>query len=205
MNAVIDRPRAAEPTRAAPRPDSQGTGQGYRGFHPALNERCEIALAEHLAAPDAGPAWARAADALALAGRVVAVHGMPARHAAARQQLAGFLGVYDRFFRLPGTWQLRAQTAPGAPLTWRAVDGSIVIDVVRTAPPSHPLVEAGTTTRLSELTAWAQAHGVALAGVRVLALSAPGTSLLQAPGAGLQPLAGTALGGHLSAPTGVTR
>jgi hypothetical protein len=205
VNAVIDRPRAAEPPRAAPRSRSQSTGKGYGGFHPALNERCEIALAEHLAVPGMGPAWARAADALALAGRVVAVHGMPARHAAARQQLAGFLGVYDRFFRLPDTWQLSSAPAPGAPLTWRAADGSIVIDIVRTAPPSHPLVDAGATTRLSELTTWGQAHGVRLVGVRVLALSAPATSLLQMPGTGLQPLAGTAPGAHLSAPTGVTR
>jgi hypothetical protein len=40
VNAVIDRPHAADPQRAAPRPRSQGTGQGYRGFHPALDERC---------------------------------------------------------------------------------------------------------------------------------------------------------------------
>ncbi|WP_324273770.1 hypothetical protein [Blastococcus brunescens] len=59
---------------------------------------------------------------------------MPARHAAARQQLAGFLGVYDRFFRLPDACRLSPFPAPGAPLTWTTADDSIVIDVVRTAP-----------------------------------------------------------------------
>src|SRR5690348_5649525 len=82
-----------------------------------------------------GPAWARAADALALAGRVVAAHGMPARHAAARQQLAGLLGVYDRFFGMGPTWQLGSSAAPGAPLTWLNGRGDIVIDIARTAPP----------------------------------------------------------------------
>jgi hypothetical protein len=205
VNAVIDRPRAAEPQQAAPQARSQATGQGYRGFHPALNERCEIALAEHLAVPADGPAWARAADALALAGRVVAAHGMPARHAAARQQLAGLLGVYDRFFRLGPTWRLSPTPAPGAPLTWRNRRGDVVIDIARTAPPSHPLVDAGTTARINALNAWAQSEGHRLVAARVLALLAPATSLLLVPGTGLQPLAGTALGGRLGVPAEVTR
>jgi hypothetical protein len=205
VNAVIDRRRAAEPQRAIPQARGQGKSQGYRGFHPALDERCEIALAEHLAVPTAGPAWARAVDSLALAGRVVAAHGMPARHAAARQQLAGFLGVYDRFFRLTEDWQLSPCPAPGAPLTWRAADGHLVVDVVRTAPPSHPLVDAGTTARMSELAAWSQAQGARVVAFRVLAMSAPAASLLHVPGGGMRPLAGSPLGGHVSSPSGVTR
>jgi hypothetical protein len=204
VNAVIDRPRAADPDRAAPR-RGQGNGEGYRGFHPALNDRCELALAEHLATPAAGPAWQRAADALALAGRVVATHGMPARHAAARQQLAGFLGVYDRFFRLPASWRLAPVPVSESPLTWRTATGDVVVDVVRTAPPRHPLVDAGTLARLAAIAGWAEVGGGRLAGVRLLALSAPATSLLRDPAGGFEPLAGTAFAGGLTPPAGVAR
>jgi hypothetical protein len=205
VNAVIDRPQAAESARAPARTRAQGSGQGYRGFHPALNERCELALAEHLAAPSAAPAWARSADALTLAGRVIAVHGMPARHAAARQQLAAFLGVYDRFFRLPEQWRLAAVSAPDSPLTWRTQRGDVVVDVMRTAPASHPLVDADLTTRVTLLAAWASDRGARLAGVRVLALSAPATSLLHDPVTGFEFLAATTLAGGLTVPVGVAR
>ncbi|TFV64613.1 UNVERIFIED_ORG: hypothetical protein E4P37_12620 [Bacillus sp. AZ43] len=206
MHAVIDRPRATGLDRAAPRPRGQGKGSGYRGFHPALNDRCELALAEHLAAPAASPAWQRAADAMALAGRIVTAHGMPARHAAARQQLAGFLGVYDRFFRLPAQWKLAPATAPGSPLTWRTAAGDAVVDVVRTAPPSHPLLDADVHTRLAELATWAADCDVRLVGVRLLALSAPATSLLHDLVTGtVEALAGTALAGQLRVPGGVSR
>jgi hypothetical protein len=205
VNAVIDRPRAAGLPRAVPPARGQGKGQGYRGFHPALDDRCELALAEHLTRPTDDPAWERAADSIALAGRVVAVHGMPARHAAARQQLAAFLGVYDRFFRLPERWQLGPTTAPSSPLTWRATNGDVVVDVARTAPPSHPLVDAATLDRLSTVTAWADARGLRLVAVRLLALSAPVTSLLHDPATGLEPLTGSAFAGGLSVPAGVAR
>lgn len=205
MNAVIDRPSAAAAARAVPRPRGQGKGQGYRGFHPALDDRCELALAEHLAAPAAAPAWARAADALALAGRVVAIHGMPARHAAARQQLAAFLGVYDRFFRLPGQWTLSPAAVTGAPLTWRTEGDDVLVDVVHTAPPSHPLTDSGTLARLAGFAAWAEDQPVRLVGVRLLAMAAPATSLLYVPAAGCEPLAGTRFAGGLTAPGGVAR
>ncbi len=206
MNAVIDRPLAAEPPRAAPRTRRyQGTGQGYRGFHPALDERCETALAEHLAAPATRPAWEQAADALALAGRVIAIHGMPARHAAARQQLAGFLGVYDRFFRLGGAWRLSPATAPQSPLTWTTPGGDVVVDLVRTAPPSHPLLDTASQARLRDAAAWAADRDLRLRGVRVLALSAPATSLLLDPATGADLLAGTAFAAGLTTPAGVAR
>lgn len=206
MNAVIDRPLAAEPSRAAPRARRyQGTGQGYRGFHPALDERCETALAEHLAAALTGPAWEQAADALALAGRVIAIHGMPARHAAARQQLAGFLGVYDRFFRLESPWRLSREMVPNSPLTWTTPTGDVVVDVVRTAPPSHPLLDTGSQTRLREAAAWAEDRDLRLRGVRVLALSAPATSLLLDRATGSESLAGTAFAGGRTASARVTR
>lgn len=68
MTAVLDRPRAT----TAP-------ARGYRGFHSALDDRCEHALAAHLAAdaPAGTPSWLRAADALTLAARIVEMHGMP--------------------------------------------------------------------------------------------------------------------------------
>lgn len=201
VNAVIDRPPAADLTHAVPASRGQGRGTGYRGFHPALDARCELALAEHLAAPACGPAWERAADALALAGRIVAVHGMPARHAAARQQLAAFVGVYDRFFRLPATWRLGSVTAPGSPLTWRAGNGDVLIDVVRTAPPSHPLVDASTLARVAAVAAWAADSGARVIGVRLLALSATATSLLRDPAGGFGPLTDTSFAGGLTVPT----
>jgi hypothetical protein len=203
VNAVIDRPSAAGPAPATALPQQPGRRQGYRGFHEALNSRCELALAEHLAIPAGGPAWERATDALALAGRIVAVHGMPARHAAARQQLAAFLGVYDRFFRLPRSWELDPMAPLESPLTWRTAAGHVLVDVVRTAPPSHPLADTGTFTRLSEAVAWAETRGLRLAGVRLLALSAPATSLLHNPATGLLPLADTEFAGALAAPAGV--
>lgn len=205
MNAVIDRPRAAAPHRAVPPARGQGKGSGYRGFHPALGDRCELALAEHLAAPTGAPACECAADVLALTARVIAAHGMPARHAAARQQLAAFLGVYDRYFRLPGAWRLTPLTAPESPLTWRTHRGDVVVDVVRTAPPSHPLIGAGTHARLAAVTAWAEDQRLRLAGVRLLAMLAPSTSLLHDPAIGFEPLAGTGLAGGLTVLAGVSR
>ncbi len=204
MNAVIDRPHAAE-AQAALLSRGQGKGQGYRGFHPALDTRCETALAEHLTAAASGPAWERAADALLLAGRIISVHGMPSRHAAARQQLAGFLGVYDRFFHLPSPWQLSPATAPDSPLTWRTPRGDALVDVVRTAPPSHPLVDPALQSRVRAVAVWARESGLRLAGVRVLALSAPATSLLHNAATGFEPLAVTAFGGGLGASAGMTR
>jgi len=203
VNAVIDRPPATGPVPATAAPSRPAGRQGYRGFHQALNARCELALAEHLATPAGGPAWERAADALALAGRIVAVHGMPARHAAARQQLAAFLGVYDRFFRLPTGWALDVVAPLEAPLTWRTSTGAVLVDVVRTAPPSHPLTDAATLARISQANAWAERRGLRLAGVRLLALSAPATSLLHHPVDGLVPLAGTSVAGELAVPAGV--
>src|SRR4051812_22206787 len=70
VNAVIDRPRAAEPPRAVPPARGQGKGSGYRGFHPALDDRCELALAKYLAGPAGAPAGERAAECIAVAGRV---------------------------------------------------------------------------------------------------------------------------------------
>jgi hypothetical protein len=205
VNAVIDRPPAATPRATARTRRGQGKGQGYRGFHPALDARCELALAEHLAAPAAPAAWDRAADALTLAGRIVAAHGMPARHAAARQQLAGFLGVYDRFFRLPERFRLTPAAAPESPLTWRTGRGDVVVDVVHTAPPSHPLIDDAARARLSALTTWAATTGARLVGVRLLALSAPATSLLHTPAGGFEPLGGTEFAGGLAAGSGVSR
>jgi hypothetical protein len=205
VNAVIDRPRAAGLPRAVPPARGQGKGQGYRGFHPALDDRCELALAEHLTRPTDDPAWERAADSIALAGRVVAVRGMPARHAAACQQLAAFLGVYDRYFRLPGTWRLTPLTEPESPLTWRTHRGDVVVDVVRTAPPSHPLIDARTRARLAAVAAWAEDHRLRLVGVRLLAMLAPSTSLLHDPATGFESLRGTALAGGLPLPDGVSR
>ncbi|MCZ2818023.1 hypothetical protein [Modestobacter sp. VKM Ac-2984] len=203
MNAVIDRPPATGPTPATAALARPAGEKGYRGFHQALNGRCELALAEHLDTPAGGPAWERAADALALAGRIVATHGMPARHAATRQQLAAFLGVYDRFFRLPAGWELDAVAPLEAPLTWRSAAGAVLVDVVRTAPPSHPLADADSFARISQATAWAERCGLRLAGVRLLALSAPATSLLHDPVGGLVPLAGTRYAGALVTPAGV--
>ena len=203
MNAVIDRPPATGPAAATAGPSRPAGRQGYRGFHQALNTRCELALAEHLSAPASGPAWERAADALALAGRIVATHGMPARHAAARQQLAAFLGVYDRFFRLPTDWALDSAASPESPLTWRTAAGAVLVDVVRTAPSSHPLADADTFSRILQADAWAQRRGLRLAGVRLLALSAPATSLLHNPVDGLVPLAQTAFAGALAVPAAV--
>lgn len=207
MNAVIDRPSATGPAPATAAPSRPAGRQGYRGFHQALNVRCELALAEHLTAPAGGPAgapaWERAADVLALAGRIVAAHGMPARHAAARQQLAAFLGVYDRFFRLSAGWALDPVAPLESPLTWRTPAGTVLVDVVRTAPASHPLTDADAVTRISQASSWAQQRGLRLAGVRLLALSAPATSLLHHPVDGLVPLAGTGLADALTVPAGV--
>jgi hypothetical protein len=163
VNAVIDRSPASSSTSATLPRQSTGSA-GYRGFHQALSARCELALAQHLAIPASRPAWERAADALVLAGRIVAEHGMPVRHAAARQQLAAFLGVYDRFFRLPAGWALDPLAPQSAPLTWRTASGDVLVDVVRTAPASHPLADADTFTRLSEATGWAERRGWRLAG-----------------------------------------
>lgn len=121
--------------------------------------------------------------------------------AAARQQLAAFLGVYDRFFRLPGTWRLAGATAPASPLTWRAETGDVLVDVVRTAPPSHPLVDAGTLARVAAVAAWAEDRSARLVGVRLLAVSAPGTSLLRDSAGGFVPLTDTSFAGGLPLPT----
>lgn len=187
MTAVIDRP--ARPSR----------GQGYAGFNTALDARSEHMLAEHLRHPlpaDA-PTWTRSRRALALAARVVDIHGMPARHDAARQQLAGHPAVYDRYFRLPGQWTLTG-AAPACPLTWADGHGNVVIDFVRTAPPSHPLADKAALDRLADVTAWAQDIPGTLVGVRFLSIAAPGMSLVH-DSTGLAPLRESPLGARLAA------
>ena len=198
MHALIDRP-AADPHRLTPPSAGSTSGSGYRGFHPALDERCALLLAEHLAAAAAGSPRERAVAALTLAGRVVAEHGMPARHAAARQLLAAFPAVYDRFFRLPATWQLTAgpaaTQAAGSTLTWVTADGHALVDVLHTAPPSHALVDGSPHQRLAALESWARQAGLRLVAVRLLAMTAPGTSLMQEPSGEFGPLAATPFAG----------
>lgn len=179
---------------------AQPRKRGYQGFHTELDECSELALAVHVARPVRAKATLRsiASDALLVAARTVEVHGMPIRHDAARQLLAGHLGVYDRYFRLPAGWHLTTP-APGSALTWRRTTGEVVIDLARSAPPSQPLLDAVTRHRLAAVTVWAREHRVTFAGVRILSMAAPATSLLYQPGAGLTPLSDTRLGTRLAA------
>jgi len=87
--------------------------------------------------------------------------------------------------------------------TWRTAAGAVLVDVVRTAPPSHPLTDAETFARISQANAWAEQRGLRLAGVRLLALSAPATSLPHHPVDELVPLADTSFAGALAVPAGV--
>lgn len=188
MTTVQDRPRARS---------ARSSG---RDFHTELGECCELALTRHARMPSpADPAMRTvAAAALQIAAQAVAAHGMSLRHDAARQLIAGQLGVYDRFFRLPAAWR-PAPAAPGSPLTWRNRAGEVVIDMVRTAPPSHPLVDAATRARLTAVATWAQQSGGDIAGVRILSMAAPSDSLLHQPSTGFTPLAETTFGTRLAA------
>ncbi|UOY01645.1 hypothetical protein [Blastococcus sp. PRF04-17] len=187
MTAVIDRP--ARPSR----------GQGYGGFNTALDVRSEHMLAEHLRhpLPTDAPTSMCSRRALTLAARIVDMHGMPVRHDAARQQLAGHPAVYDRYFRLPEEWTLTG-AAPACPLTWADGHGNIVIDFVRTAPPSHPLADRAAWDRLAEVTAWAQSSAGDRVSVRILSIAAPAMSLVH-QSSGFAPLQESPLGVRLAA------
>ncbi len=195
MTAVIDRPRRLETAATAHRSDQDGLT-----FFAELDVRSEVTLADYLASPPpAGTStWVRSRHCMALAARTVDVHGMTTRHVQARQLLAGHLGVYDRCFILPDGWQLTG-SAPGCPLTWANQAGAVIVDVVRTGKPSHPLIDRSLRDRLGLLGAWARQRSVTLAGVRVLSMAAPATSLVVTPGAGPVPLAESPLGARLAA------
>ena len=195
MHAVTERPTATPVTAVS---------VGYKGFHSELDSRCEFGIATYLSdqtLAERAP-WETAAARLTLAADIITTHGMSTRHAAARQLLAGYLGVYDRYFRLQRSW--RPTPAPASPLTWQNTKtGELLVDIVRTAPPSHPLVNIPVHDRLAQLNQWATDNDATLAGVRILAMSAPAQSLLHAPTAGLTELLGTSFAPSLTTMAGV--
>lgn len=78
-----------------------------------------------------------------------------------------------------------------SPVTWRDTTGRVLVDIVRTAPPSHPLTDGAVLARITAVRSWSQRDNHALAGVRILSLAAPATSLLHDAHEGLTALAGT--------------
>lgn len=178
--------------RATGRPvPSEPKPAGYRGFTTALEARLVTALRQRYAPGAPLDAESR----LLTAARVVADQGMPARHAAARQLLVGYLGVYDRFLGPPPGARLDPDPAL---LAWQLTEG-VVVDVPRAVTGNQPLLDTGALHRLDTARRWAAGAGRPLLGVRVLAMGAPATSLLATPDGEFVSLAGTTFVGGLLA------
>jgi hypothetical protein len=157
--------------------------RGYRGFDSELELRFESAVRAEHANPKSGPG---PRSRLLTAARILEQEGMPARHAAARQLLVGYLGVFDRFFGPPADGCLEPTTDF---LCWRC-PGGLVIDVPRAVGGQRVLLDADTHAKLAAAHRFAAQRGDVLLGTRVLALAAPATSLWVGGDGDVEPLAG---------------
>lgn len=194
------------PSRAA----APGAGEG--AYREALDERTQQLLSQLVAGPyQDGPV--PPVELMLGAARIVNEHGMPLRHAAARQAIACYAAEYLRHFAFEASsYAGDSQTAETPGLLWRvpaallsasdataSEDEGVVLDVVRCIALDSPVVTAAARDRsvalLRAQLADPDLAGLPLLGVRLCVLGAPRQSVLLDPDGQLRMLTTTRLWG----------
>jgi len=148
-----------------------------------LDSRVTEVITQMCQAHQPGQAWT-ARQLFAAVAATISHRGLPGgngRHGAARQRLVCLAAVYGRYFRPDAAWTLTDADLGAGVLTWTHRCGTRLLDAPRTGHTSAALVTPGAT-------AAARAGGPRLAGVRLLALTAPLRSALLTPRGQLEPL-----------------
>lgn len=177
----------------------------HESYVRTLEAATEHALSNYLAAQyieqETAPLGLAARLRLRLAADSVAAAGVPYRHTAARQSVTGYIGVFDSCFHPGPFWRTAPslfRIVPGMPV-WEHADGRRVVDIVRAHQPSHPVWNTQVQDRCISILRTCRARHVGLAGVRVLAMTAPMRSMFVDASGQLHTLASTDFAASLTA------
>jgi hypothetical protein len=153
------------------------------------------ALAEERA-PVSGPVL------LSAAGQLLRAQPMTSGNRAGRQRIASMAALYLRTFAPPADWQFLGAEHPVADgrvdIAWQATDGTVLFDEIKTI--TRLLTDDVAREQVDRYLASGTAmYGPRFAGVRLLALAEPQTSLFAFPDGRRISLQGSSwwLGGQL--------